>query len=102
MRFLIRFRGAHITISSIDRLRHDMTSYNTRHSAYGDPRSCMPGTRVKILADLADWALDDGSSKVYWMVEMAGTGKSTISHTLRNSQHEKYAWCQLLLLSSIR
>src|ERR1700733_669688 len=59
-----------------------MTCYNTRHSTYGDPRSCMAGTRVKILADLEDWALDDGSRKVYWMVGMAGTGKSTISHTL--------------------
>ena len=42
----------------------------------------MAGTRVKILVDLEAWASDDLSSKVYWLVGMAGTGKSTILHTL--------------------
>lgn len=59
-----------------------MISYKTRNSSYGDPTGCMSGTRVKILADLETWALNEDSSKVYWMVGMAGTGKSTISHTL--------------------
>ena len=59
-----------------------MTSYKTRNSSYGNPTGCMAGTRVKILADLEAWALDDLSSKVYWLVGMAGTGKSTIMHTL--------------------
>jgi nucleoside-triphosphatase THEP1 len=70
-------------IGSIDKLNHEMTSYKTRHSSYGNPTGCMPGTRVKILADLKAWASDDlSSSKVYWLVGMAGTGKSTILHTL--------------------
>ena len=59
-----------------------MTSYKTRHSSYGNPTGRMKGTRVKILADLKAWAEDDLSSKVYWLVGMAGTGKSTILHTL--------------------
>ena len=42
----------------------------------------MPGTRVKILADLDAWASDDQSRQVYWMAGMAGTGKSSILHTL--------------------
>ena len=42
----------------------------------------MAGTRVKILADLEAWASDDLSCKVYWLVGMAGTGKSTILHTM--------------------
>ncbi|KAF8972051.1 hypothetical protein BDZ97DRAFT_1913295 [Flammula alnicola] len=67
---------------SIDKLNHEMTSHKTRHSSYGDPVGCMPGTRVNILADLDAWASGDDSHKVYWMVGMAGTGKSTISHTL--------------------
>jgi len=41
----------------------------------------MQGTRVKVLEELDTWALDANSSKVYWMVGMAGTGKSTIAHT---------------------
>ena len=41
----------------------------------------MEGTRVKILEKLDTWASDANSSKVYWMVGMAGVGKSTIAHT---------------------
>jgi nucleoside-triphosphatase THEP1 len=59
-----------------------MTSYRTRNSSYGNPTGCMAGTRIKILADLEAWASDDLSSKVYWLVGMAGTGKSTILHSL--------------------
>ncbi|KAF8972030.1 hypothetical protein BDZ97DRAFT_2070665 [Flammula alnicola] len=59
-----------------------MTSYKTRHSSYGDPVGCMLGTRVNILADLDAWASGNDNRKVYWMVGMAGTGKSSISHTL--------------------
>ena len=69
-------------IGSIDKLNHEMTSYKTRHSSYGNPTGCMKETRVKILGDLENWALNDLSSKVYWLVGMAGTGKSTILHTL--------------------
>jgi nucleoside-triphosphatase THEP1 len=59
-----------------------MTSYKTRQSSYGDPTGCMEDTRVKVLEDLEAWALNDDSSKVYWMVGMAGIGKSAIAHTL--------------------
>ena len=69
-------------IGSINKLKHGMTSYKTRISSYGNPTGCMAGTRVKILADLEAWALDDISSKVYWIAGMAGTGKSTILQSL--------------------
>jgi nucleoside-triphosphatase THEP1 len=42
----------------------------------------MQGTRVKVLEELDAWASNANSSKVYWMVGMAGIGKSTIAHTL--------------------
>jgi nucleoside-triphosphatase THEP1 len=58
-----------------------MTSYKTRQSSYGDPTGCMQGTRVKVLEKLDTWASNPNSSKVYWMVGMAGIGKSTIAHT---------------------
>ena len=73
---------AEMFTGSIDKLNHEMTSYKTRHSSYGNPTGCMAGTRVKILADLEAWASNDFNSKVYWLVGMAGTGKSTILHTL--------------------
>ena len=59
-----------------------MTSYKTRNSSYGNPTGCMEGTRVKILVDLEAWVLNDLGTKVYWLVGMAGTGKSTLLHTL--------------------
>jgi nucleoside-triphosphatase THEP1 len=68
-------------IGSIARLNHEMTSYETRQSSYGDPTSCMEGTRVKVLEDLDAWASNADGSKVYWMVGMAGIGKSTVAHT---------------------
>ncbi|KAG5653103.1 hypothetical protein H0H81_002328 [Sphagnurus paluster] len=68
--------------ATIEKLNHEMTSYKTRHSSHGNPTGCMKGTRVKILEDLNVWASDSNQKKVYWMVGMAGTGKSTISHTL--------------------
>ena len=69
-------------IGSIDKHIHLMTSYKTRHSSYGSPSGCMAGTRVKILTALETYALDDLSSKVYWIAGMAGAGKSTILQTL--------------------
>ncbi|KIJ90727.1 hypothetical protein K443DRAFT_14994 [Laccaria amethystina LaAM-08-1] len=66
---------------SIEKLNHEMTSYKTRQSSYGDPTGCMQGTRVKVLEKLDTWASNPNSSKVYWMVGMAGIGKSTIAHT---------------------
>ena len=49
----------------------------------------MEGTRVKVLEDLDTWASDASSSKVYWMVGMAGTGKSTIAQTFCKNLDDK-------------
>jgi hypothetical protein len=78
----IGLRSAKVAIGSIDKLYHEMTSYKTRHSSYGEPVGCMTGTRVNILTDLDIWASDDNGRNIYWMVGMAGTGKSSILHTL--------------------
>ncbi|GLB42001.1 hypothetical protein LshimejAT787_1100160 [Lyophyllum shimeji] len=67
---------------SVDKLHHRETSYKTRQSSYGDPTGCMSGTRVQVLEDMKDWAFTDSSKTVYWLVGMAGTGKSTIAHSL--------------------
>ncbi|GLB36743.1 hypothetical protein LshimejAT787_0310300 [Lyophyllum shimeji] len=72
----------HAERDPLDRLRHEMISYKTRHSSYGDPSGCMPGTRVRLLADFISWARDDSTPRVFWLTGMAGTGKSTISHSL--------------------
>ncbi|KIK58212.1 hypothetical protein GYMLUDRAFT_101803, partial [Collybiopsis luxurians FD-317 M1] len=42
---------------------------------------CTPGTREQILEGIIEWA-NTPESQVYWMVGMAGTGKSTIAKSL--------------------
>ena len=55
----------------------------TRHDAEDDElHGCMPGTREHILDTLDAWAVDDEAPRVYWLNGMAGTGKSTIAHSL--------------------
>ena len=41
----------------------------------------MPGTREQILAELEEWAVND-AAKVFWLNGMAGTGKTSIAHSL--------------------
>jgi hypothetical protein len=67
---LVRFSLGHwvlyaeMFIGSIDKLNHEMTSYKTRRSTYGDPiGGCMEGTRVEILALLEAWASNDLSKQ---------------------------------------
>ncbi|KAF2863886.1 WD40 repeat-like protein, partial [Piedraia hortae CBS 480.64] len=43
---------------------------------------CLDGTRVKILADIMDWAKGSGDPKILWLNGKAGTGKSTIARTV--------------------
>jgi hypothetical protein len=41
------------------------------------------------LADLKEWVLDDAAPKVCWLNGMAGTGKTSIAHTLCDIMDEK-------------
>ncbi|KAF9472699.1 hypothetical protein BDN70DRAFT_900343 [Pholiota conissans] len=45
---------------------------------------CTPGTRVRILGDITRWANDTSSESesIYWLVGQAGSGKTTIAHTI--------------------
>jgi hypothetical protein len=65
-------------------------SYTTCQVAHDDePQGCMEGTRVQILAELEEWAFDDEGPKVYWLNGMAGSGKSSIAHSLSKLLDEK-------------
>ncbi|TVY13939.1 Vegetative incompatibility protein HET-E-1 [Lachnellula arida] len=43
---------------------------------------CHSETRIGVLQDIKDWALDSQSKCMFWLNGMAGTGKSTISRTI--------------------
>ncbi|KAJ3898574.1 WD40-repeat-containing domain protein [Lentinula edodes] len=47
-------------------------------------RICMEGTRVGIIKEISDWinSSDPDASRAYFLCGEAGTGKSTISHTI--------------------
>jgi len=47
---------------------------------------CTPGTRVKILEDITNWANDRSSQspRVFWLTGQAGSGKTTIAYTITN------------------
>ncbi|KAF9518419.1 hypothetical protein BS47DRAFT_298514 [Hydnum rufescens UP504] len=46
--------------------------------------SCLEGTRVSILAEIMSWfeSTENGTPPIYWLVGLAGIGKSTIAKTV--------------------
>ncbi|KAG8983921.1 hypothetical protein FRB94_007666 [Tulasnella sp. JGI-2019a] len=63
-------------------LRPVSARYNS--SARGGVSGCLEGTRVAILQNLRDWILspDQRQFQIVWLKGQAGTGKSTIAHTI--------------------
>ncbi|RAR00075.1 cysteine synthase [Stemphylium lycopersici] len=53
-----------------------------------DP-TCLPDTRVDLLRDIRDWADGDDSPSIFWLSGLAGTGKTTIAHTVAAQHHAK-------------
>ncbi|KAF5696308.1 G-protein beta WD-40 repeat-containing protein [Fusarium mundagurra] len=44
--------------------------------------TCLENTRVDVLHQIDEWAVDFGSTTLFWLNGMAGTGKSTIARTV--------------------
>jgi type II secretory pathway predicted ATPase ExeA len=55
-------------------------TYNS--STEGELPQCLPDTRTDLLEQIADWAADHTSKRIFWLCGKAGTGKSTISRTV--------------------
>ncbi|KAK6336207.1 hypothetical protein TWF696_001770 [Orbilia brochopaga] len=47
--------------------------------ALQDAPRCLPGTRADLLDEIISWATSDNGESMFWLVGMAGTGKSTIA-----------------------
>ncbi|KAL0947592.1 hypothetical protein HGRIS_013681 [Hohenbuehelia grisea] len=55
----------------------------------GQLRSCMPGTREQLLADIQDWMCNSsGSQQVFWLKGALGSGKTTIAYTVAQLAYE--------------
>ncbi|KAK3175410.1 hypothetical protein K4F52_010288 [Lecanicillium sp. MT-2017a] len=50
---------------------------------------CLPNTRVELLQQISEWAVNSNAEAVFWLNGMAGTGKSTISRTVAESMAQK-------------
>ena len=53
-----------------------------------DP-TCLPDTRVDLLREIYDWADGKDSPGIFWLSGLAGTGKTTIAHTVAAHYHAK-------------
>jgi len=49
---------------------------------HGNRRGCLRGTRETVLNEIESWTKDFNKSPVFWLNGLAGTGKSTIAHTV--------------------
>ncbi|KAJ3277471.1 hypothetical protein HK104_003266 [Borealophlyctis nickersoniae] len=47
-------------------------------------RKRLPGTREWLLQDVKDWAEDSGASSIFWLVALAGAGKSVVAASAIN------------------
>ena len=52
-------------------------SYNKQHAP-----TCLPNTRVDLLQEIYNWANGQDKRRIFWLNGLAGTGKSTIAHTV--------------------
>ena len=60
----------------------EYATYRTRQAPNDqESQGCMEGTREQILADLEEWAVNNAAN-VFWLNGMAGTGKTSIAHSL--------------------
>jgi hypothetical protein len=56
--------------------------YNSRARQAEYATTCQPETRERVLRDLFGWAERDDGQTVCWLYGPAGSGKSTIAHTI--------------------
>src|SRR5271168_4180511 len=59
-------------------------SYDRQHEP-----TCLPNTRVDVLQKISRWADGEDQQCLFWLSGMAGTGKSTIAHTVAHRYFEQ-------------
>ncbi|KAF7968806.1 hypothetical protein HWV62_29280 [Athelia sp. TMB] len=58
-------------------------------ASWNSTLSCLPGTRLEILSEIAAWAHTPDSQNVLWLEDVAGSGKSAIAHTIAQMLHDE-------------
>ncbi|KAJ5710513.1 hypothetical protein N7488_004669 [Penicillium malachiteum] len=57
-------------------------AFNSNGNQHGD---CLKDTRVDLLENVLSWAHAEGNENIFWLKGVAGTGKSTIAHTVAST-----------------
>jgi len=81
----------HSTAHNIDLLRPDFIQdslYNSARRWEEHAVTCQPKTRDKILGELRAWA-DSITPLVCWLSGPAGTGKTTVAHTIAKEYDQR-------------
>jgi hypothetical protein len=81
-----------MNISELEQQLHklpcaDGAAFNSRLWEH-KPR-CLPETRVSLLDEITKWSRNYSGPCIYWLNGMAGTGKSTIAHTVARDHQER-------------
>ena len=66
--------------------------YNSQERQDQQATVCQPGTRERVISQIMEWAenRDDRSRPICWLHGPAGTGKSSIAHTIAETFSEKH------------
>lgn len=56
--------------------------YNSAEATLVRRRECTPNTRQQVLAEMSSWRHNQQQGNLYWLNGMAGTGKTTVAHSL--------------------
>ena len=59
-------------------------SYQRQHEPL-----CLANTRVNLLKEIYSWADGEDERLIFWLSGLAGTGKSTIAHTIARNFFDK-------------
>ena len=63
--------------------------YNSSAREAEHASTCLPDTREKVLENILEWTMGDDKHPICWLRGPAGSGKSTVAHTIAEQCHQR-------------
>jgi hypothetical protein len=90
IRVLIQFFCSASSVFSILKPHVALTAlYNSSAREAEHASTCLPDTREKVLENILEWAMGDDKHPICWLRGPAGSGKSTVAHTVAERCHQR-------------